>query len=300
MSTGSYSKITQGLFTGPTGRELGKRPAEVRELFVYLLCSPLRSNFGLYQVSIEDMALHTGRTEEDVEAALFELGVLEAVSYNRASGWVFVHEMAHVQYDTPLKPQDFKCKMARKFYRQLPKGCPFLARWWDRYVADFSLDDEGGEKRWGAGEEQVEVPTDDGERFDIADDFALVPQSPEALPAKTESAVADILARHCQRYSDTFPGKKYNVVNGKDGKILKDLIGIHGAAAVDECDRALFARRATDPFIGRSDCSIGALQYHFNRLQQPPARALSPASQQNVDTVTRFVERASSESEPPY
>jgi hypothetical protein len=298
MAASSYSKITQGLFTGPTGRELSKRPAEVRELFTYLLCSPLRSNFGLYQVSLEDMALHTGRSQESIEASLFELGVLEAVSYNRASGWVFVHEMARVQYDTPLKPQDFKCKTARKFYRQLPQGCPFLARWWDRYVTDFNLDDENGAKRWGVGEERMDVATDDGASFDIADDFALVPQAPEELPAKAESAVAEILARHCKRFEAEFPGRKYNVVQGKDGAILKNLIHTHGAETVDECDRALFSRRASDPFIQRSDCSIGALQYHFNRLQQPPARALSPATQQNVDTVNRFVERAKREPEP--
>lgn len=292
MGAVTYSKITQGLFTGPTGREMGKKDAVVRELFVYLLCSPLRSNFGLYQISIDDMSLHTCRSIEQVEAALFELGVLESVSYNRASTWVFVHEMAHIQFDTPLKPQDFRCKTARKFYRQLPKGCPFLARWWDRYVNDFNLDDEGGEKRYGAGEEQDLALPADGSDFDIADDgFALIPQEEAIVARGPESAVNDILARHCRRYEDAFT-RKYHVTNGKDGKILKDLITTHGPEAVDEADAELFRRRTVDPFIARSDCSIGALQYHFNRLRQPPPRTMSAATAQNVDTVTRFVERA--------
>lgn len=291
MGAVSYSKITQGLFVGPTGKAMGKKPAEVRELFVYLLASPMRSNFGLYQISIDDMSLHTGRTVEQVEAALFELGVLEAVSYNRASGWVFVHEMAHIQYDTPLKPQDFKCKTARKFYRSLPKGCPFLARWWDRYVTDFNLDDEGGVKRYGAGEEEtLALPVGEGD-FDIADDFSLVPQEEAIIARGPESGVAEVLQRHCRRYEDFF-GRKYAVVAGKDGKILKDLIAVHGTDAVDEADRELFRRRTVDPFIARSTCDIGALQYHFNRLRQPPPRTMSAATTQNVDTVTRFVERA--------
>jgi hypothetical protein len=299
MASASYSKITQGLFTGPTGREMGKRPAETRELFVYLLCSPLRSNFGLYQVSVEDMALHTGRTIDQIEDALMDLAALEAVSYNRSSAWVFVHEMAHIQYDTPLKPQDFKCKTARKFYRGLPNGCPFMARWWDRYVADFNLDDEGGYKRFGPGEEQSVVPSD-GSDFDIADDFALVPQEEAILSRGPESAVNEIIRRHSERYAREFPGRKYDVKHGKDGKILKDLIAVHGADVVDAMDQELFNRHRTgaDTFIARSTCDIGSLQYHFNRLQQPPPRMMSAATEQNVGTVNRFVERARRESEP--
>jgi hypothetical protein len=297
MASASYSKITQGLFTGPTGREMGKRPAETRELFVYLLCSPLRSNFGLYQVSVEDMALHTGRTIDQIEDALMDLAALEAVSYNRSSAWVFVHEMAHIQYDTPLKPQDFKCKTARKFYRGLPNGCPFMARWWDRYVNDFNLDDEGGYKRFGPGEEQSIVPSD-GSDFDIADDFALVPQEEAVLARTGEAAVNEILRRHCERFAREFPGRKYHVTPGKDGKILKDLIAAHGADVVDKMDEELFRRRTVDAFVGRGDGSIGSLNYHFNRLQTPAPRQMSAATEGNVGAVQRLVERARRESEP--
>lgn len=289
----TYSKVTQGLYTGPTGKQIRALPnrALVRELLVYFIVSPLRHNFGMYQIGLEDIASHTGQTAEETEDALLALAHLDVLSYDKAAGWVWVREMARIQYDAPLKPSDFKCRTARKWYRGLAPSCPYLAQWWDRYVADFHLDDEGGQKRYGRNEQQPELlpaaPTEE--------DFALVPQG-DVLP-RGEAAIATIIGRHSARYAETFPPRKYNVVKGRDGNLLKVLIGQHGAEAVDAADEQLFARRH-ESIIARSDFSIGALQYHFNRLQRPPERPLSPATHQNVDAVHRFVERADNDEEP--
>jgi hypothetical protein len=54
------------------------------------------------------------------------------------SRWVWVVEMARIQFNTPLSAADYRVMAAQKWYRSCLRN-PFLGPWWDRYVKDFHL-----------------------------------------------------------------------------------------------------------------------------------------------------------------
>lgn len=134
-----YASIKDSIFTGPTGRELRRHPPEVRELQFYLCAGPLRDPFGLFIVEPEIAAAHLGRSAAMITKSLEILRELEFCVYDAPSQYVWVLEMAHHQFQTPLKLTDNRCLQAQRWYTAMPRN-PYLGPWFDRYVDDFHLD----------------------------------------------------------------------------------------------------------------------------------------------------------------
>lgn len=134
-----YSTVKDTIFTGRTGRELRHHPPEVRELQFWLTCGPDRDPFGIFIFEPETVAPRIGRTTESLRASLGTLVALQFCEWDAASQFVWVIEMAHHQFQTPLKAVDNRCATARKWYAGAPES-PWLGPWFDRYVFDFHLE----------------------------------------------------------------------------------------------------------------------------------------------------------------
>lgn len=163
----AYSTVKDTIFTGGTGRELRRHPAEVRELQFWLTCGPDRDPFGIFIAEPESIAPRIGRTAASIRKSLDTLVALEFCKWDPASQYVWVVEMAHHQFQTPLKAVDFRCTTARKWYAAVTRN-PFLGPWFDRYVDDFHLqkDPHAVERRdhapsQGAGEGASDAPNSD-------------------------------------------------------------------------------------------------------------------------------------------
>jgi len=134
-------KVADTIWTGHTGRELRRHPPEVRELMFYLVTCPEKDLYGLYACEIELAASRMGRTAGKVESALKVLVDLGFCRFDDPTQWVWIIEMAHHQFDLPLKAVDYRCQGAKKWYRTLPRN-PFMGEWFDRYALDFHLGKE--------------------------------------------------------------------------------------------------------------------------------------------------------------
>lgn len=135
---GAYSKVKENVFTGATGRELRRHPAEVREVQFWLLAGPGRDPFGIFIFEPAIVAPAIGRTEKKIRESLQVLIDLGFCKWDDATQFVWVIEMAHHQFDAPLKLVDKRCVTAQKWYAAAPRN-PFLGEWFDRYVDDFHL-----------------------------------------------------------------------------------------------------------------------------------------------------------------
>lgn len=159
---GAYSAIKETVFTGATGREIRRHPAEVREVQFWLLAGPGREPFGIFIFEPEIVAPQVGRPAKKVRDGLQVLVDLGFCHYDDDTQFVWVTEMAHHQFQTPLKAVDFRCKTAQKWYAAAPRN-PFLGAWFDRYVDDFHLTkgDHAVERReWAPREARPDAPSD--------------------------------------------------------------------------------------------------------------------------------------------
>lgn len=134
----AYANVKDSIFTGSTGRELRRHPAEVRELQFWLVCGPGRDPFGIFSFEPDIVAPQLGRPAKKIREALDVLVSLEFCRWDEQTQYVWVIEMAHHQFLTPLKAVDKRCTTAQKWYAVLPRN-PFLGPWFDRYEHDFHL-----------------------------------------------------------------------------------------------------------------------------------------------------------------
>lgn len=134
----AYANIKDTIFTGTTGRELRRHPAEVREVQFWLVAGPGRDPFGIFIFEPEMVAPRLGRPTKKIRESLQVLLDLGFCQWDEQTQYVWVVEMAHHQFLTPLKATDFRCATAQKWYRDLPRN-PWLGPWFDRYVDDFHL-----------------------------------------------------------------------------------------------------------------------------------------------------------------
>jgi hypothetical protein len=125
------------IWTGRTGKLL-RDQQEARDIAFYLLTGPDKNLFGLFTVETDQIARYTGRREKQIHEAIDTLVDVGFCRWDDATGWVWVIEMAHYQYQCPLKPTDYRCGSAKKWYRTILRN-PFLGEWWDRYARDFHL-----------------------------------------------------------------------------------------------------------------------------------------------------------------
>lgn len=132
------TQIHDTLWTGDTARELRRHPAEVREMQFYLLTCPDRSPYGLFLLETDAIAQRLGQRHVSWEHALAVLQSLSFCRWDPKSRWVWVIEMARIQFNAPLASSDYRCMAAQKWYRACLRN-PFLGPWFDRYERDFHL-----------------------------------------------------------------------------------------------------------------------------------------------------------------
>ncbi len=135
----AYANVKDTVFTGLTGRELRKHPAEVREVQFWLMAGPGRDPFGIFVFEPEMVAYQLGRTAKKIREAIDTLVALGFCKWDEGTQYVWVIEMAHHQFLTPLKATDYRCQTAQKWYRDTMPRTPFMGEWFDRYAEDFHL-----------------------------------------------------------------------------------------------------------------------------------------------------------------
>jgi hypothetical protein len=85
------------------------------------------------------VAPQLGRTPKKIRESLDVLISLGFCKWDEETQYVWVIEMAHHQFLTPLQATDFRCATAQKWYRDSMARNPFMGEWFDRYYEDFHL-----------------------------------------------------------------------------------------------------------------------------------------------------------------
>lgn len=129
----------EDLWTGPSTRDLRRHPAEVRELFAYLLCGPTSERWGIWHLELDLIVLQTGRKDATVLKAFSVLTGMNLAHYDMTSQFVYVPDMPESQFSRwPLLPNDGNVRHAKRWYATLQKN-PFLGFWFDRHLNDLFL-----------------------------------------------------------------------------------------------------------------------------------------------------------------
>jgi hypothetical protein len=112
---------------------------------MYLMTSPSSNMLGLFSQPVLYMAHETGLGLEGASKGLQHCIEVGFCSFDEASEFVWVHEMAKYQIANEIKASDNRCKGIQKDYDALPDN-PFLGPFFDRYAASFHLiNRRGGE-----------------------------------------------------------------------------------------------------------------------------------------------------------
>lgn len=155
----TYSIFTPQRWIGGTGKNLRRgiqsrqKGDPERETFKdaqivadMLVNNPAANMYGLYYITLGNMADLTGLDVQEIRDALALLQREEFAYYDPTTEFVWVREMARVQMFLPLKPGDKNVKTANRWYLQLPRN-PYLGRFYDRYADDLHLQDRRDEWR---------------------------------------------------------------------------------------------------------------------------------------------------------
>jgi len=122
-----YSKVSPQFWTGTTGKKLKSAGTEAVIVAMYLMTSPSANMIGLFYIPVIYIAHETGLGFEGASRGL--KGAIEAgfCTYDEASEYVFVHEMARYQIAGQLKSGDKQCKGVENELSKVPKGALELA-----------------------------------------------------------------------------------------------------------------------------------------------------------------------------
>lgn len=134
-----YGKITPGIWTGKTGRQLRKNPdAQITAL--YLMTSPHANMIGLYYCPVAYIMADTGLSEEGASKGLQRLCELGFCKYDWESEWVWVKEMARFQIEEQLKPGDKRISGIHNELSRLPNAIDALKQAFiEKYQETFHL-----------------------------------------------------------------------------------------------------------------------------------------------------------------
>ena len=122
----SFAKISPKFWIGKTGREIRGLGIETQLIALYLMTSPHSNMIGIYYLPIDYVAHDTGIPLEGASKGLQQLCEINFCSFDVASEYVWVHEMALYQVGEQLKPNDKRVMAINDSYFSLPE-LPFLA-----------------------------------------------------------------------------------------------------------------------------------------------------------------------------
>jgi hypothetical protein len=136
--TREYTRLDSRFWIGDTGRRLRAAGKEAQVVALYLLSSPHSNMLGAYYVSVLSISHETGLTIEEALKGLQSCIDEAFCSYDAASEFVWVHEMARHQIAEALSETDKRAKGIQNAYNRLPEN-PWLAAFFDRYAEAFNM-----------------------------------------------------------------------------------------------------------------------------------------------------------------
>lgn len=132
-----YAKVEPKMWHGGTMKALRRTPEGVI-VAMYLMTSPQSNMLGLFSQPVLYMAHETGLGFEGAMKGLRACVEAGFCSFDEASEFVWVHEMAKYQIANEIKASDNRCKGIQKDYDALPDN-PFLGAFFDRYAGCFHM-----------------------------------------------------------------------------------------------------------------------------------------------------------------
>lgn len=138
-----YGKVSPQFWTGATGKALKASGPEAVIVSLYLMTCPHSNMIGLYYMPTLYIAHETGLGLEGASKGLLRAEEAGFCTYDEASEYVFVHEMARFQIADELKVGDNRCKGVANELARCPNSL-LRQKFFDLHGARFHLPDPPG------------------------------------------------------------------------------------------------------------------------------------------------------------
>ncbi len=136
-----YTKPSPQFWISPQGKAIRQWGPIVRLTALYLLSCPQTTMLGIYYLPLPYLAYELDTPLEGASQALDKLCQLRFCTYDKATEYVWVHEMAYSQVG-PLKATDNRVKQICDMYQALPE-LPFLKDFYHQYQSILHLQPRG-------------------------------------------------------------------------------------------------------------------------------------------------------------
>ncbi|MDF0605385.1 hypothetical protein HZU77_006940 [Neisseriaceae bacterium TC5R-5] len=133
-----YAKVTSSFWLGHTGRQLRGQSA-TQLVALYLMTSPHANMIGVFHCPALYISHETGLSMDEVSDGLRRLKEADFCTVDADRELIFVHEMAHYQIGTDIKPADKRLSGVQHDYAGLPEG-PLKRAFFARYAQAFYLE----------------------------------------------------------------------------------------------------------------------------------------------------------------
>lgn len=138
-----YARFAPTFWLSKTCKDIRRAGIEGVVMASYLKTAPLSNMLGLYPLSLPGAGHETGLGFEGASKGLQICIQVGYCDYDEDSEFVWVYDMAREQIGEALKVSDNQVKNVQKQYAAMEEN-PFLARFYDRYGADFHLTEKRG------------------------------------------------------------------------------------------------------------------------------------------------------------
>jgi uncharacterized phage protein (TIGR02220 family) len=134
-----FAKVSPQFWIGETGKQIKSLGIETQLIALYLLTCPHANMIGVYYLPVTFISHETGIPSEGALKALHSLSEVSFCTYNKATEYVWVHEMAYYQAGGQLKQNDNRVKGINDVFENLP-NLPFLQHFFEKYNTLFWLE----------------------------------------------------------------------------------------------------------------------------------------------------------------
>jgi hypothetical protein len=135
----NYSKLSPHFWISEQGKKIKQFSLATRLIAVYLISNPHCTMLGIYYLPIPFIAHELGIPLEEASEGLENLCEIGFCSYDAASEYVWVHDMALSQLGQALKPNDNRVKCINDLYHALPE-LPFIDTFFETYHIPLCLE----------------------------------------------------------------------------------------------------------------------------------------------------------------
>jgi hypothetical protein len=134
-----YGKVFPTFWIGKTGKEIKNLGREAQLTALYLLTCPHATMIGIYYLPLNFLSHETDIPLKGALKALQSIEKINFCTYDLASEYIWVHNMAFYQIGGPLKQHDNRVKCINDIFAKLP-NLPFLSRFYEKYKDLFCLE----------------------------------------------------------------------------------------------------------------------------------------------------------------